>query len=182
MKPDGIYISFLKNAYIWFRCTALNGKEGNMELMVRDIIDKNPPTYHYSLIDDSPEKIKATVNFSNFSEDVYVQGPGESGRLIKKGGSLEKSFFERGAYLFRFTDITGNTVSENVIIENIDEFSQSILLSGIPKAGEYHKDTINFNATMSEEGELTFNGRTKNVNVLWMMTMTVKSKTKNVIG
>ncbi len=163
-EPDGIYISFLKNTYIEISCIALNGKKASIALDVAGIIDKNPPTYDNSLTDDSPEKIKATVNFSNFSEDVYVQGHGESGRLIKKGGSLEKTFFERGAYLFRFTDIAGNTVSENVIVENIDEFSPGILLSGIPKAGEYHKDTITFEATMSEEGELTFNGETKSVN------------------
>jgi len=70
---------------------------------------------------------------------------------------------KRGSYLFRFTDLAGNVVSENVVVENIDEFSPGILLSEMPVQGVYHKDPITFKATMSEKGKLTFNGETKDV-------------------
>jgi len=74
-EPDGIYVSFLKNAYVSLDCTAVNGKVENIPLEVKDIIDREPPTYDCILVDDSPEKIEATVTFSDLAKMSMSRAP-----------------------------------------------------------------------------------------------------------
>lgn len=159
---DSIFADFLENAKITVAFTALNNKTGSITLTVSGIIDKADPLVTVDKA-DLVTATTATVTFRDFSEPVYVYGPGETGKLFSPGETLTKTFTGRGTYIFRFTDEAGNTKTEYVEIKNIDINPPGILLSDMPQAGRYFSTPITFKATMSEEGTLTWNGVAKGV-------------------
>ena len=156
---NSVVVDFLQNAAISFSYTAANGKKNVYGLDV-DVIDKSVPAV-MTAIDDKATATSATVTFSGFSEPVHIYGPGETGERLygdDPGDVLTKTFTGRGTYIFRFTDEAGNTHTEKIKIENIDEYPPGILVADLPAAGTYYSDSVNFKATMSEAGTLSFGG------------------------
>lgn len=155
-----VTLDFLQNAYASLTYTALNGKSNSYNFYVYDIIDKSVPAV-MTVIDDKVTATSATVTFSGFSEPVHIYGPGETGERFygnDPNDVLTKTFTGRGIYIFRFTDEAGNTRTEKIKIEKIDEYPPGILVADLPAAGTYYSDSVNFKATMSEAGTLTFGG------------------------
>ncbi len=162
-ETDSILVNFLQNAFIELSFVAVNGKTGSIDLGVSDLIDKTAPAMTVVPPEDKDTATAASVTFKDFSEPVYIYGPGESGKLYQMTDALTRTFTERGSYSFRFTDEAGNTTDKTMEIKNIDENPPGILLSELPAAGEYFKDAVTFKATMSEAGTLSCNGTVQNV-------------------
>ncbi len=156
-----VTLEFRQNAYASLTFTALNGKMNVYGIAVFDVIDRNVPVIAVDKQDNTTDTY-AVVTFTNpagTGEPVHVYGPGESGKqLFEPGDVMTKTFTARGTYIFRFTDEAGNTRTEKIEIENIDEHSPGILTADLPPAGTYYNDSVTFKATMSEAGTLTFNG------------------------
>ena len=167
---NSVVINFLQNADLLISFTALNDIMNTepYELSVQNIIDKSIPTVT-TVIDDRADATTAAVTFTNPAsgaggEPVHVYGPGETGmQLFEPGDVMTKTFTAKGTYIFRFTDEAGNTLTHKIEIENIDEYPPGILLADLPATGTYYSGSLNFKATMSEAGVLTFNGVLQNV-------------------
>jgi hypothetical protein len=163
VENDAVYINFIENCSVTLKFSGLNDKENSFSLDVTNLIDKVAPSVTVDKNDLNTETM-ATVTFRGFNEPVHAYGPGETGKLLlPPGDEIIKTFTQKGTYIFRFTDEAGNTTTEKVSIENIDEYPPGILLSDLPEAGIYCKGAVTFKATMSEEGTLTFNGVTQSV-------------------
>lgn len=164
--PDGAVLEFLQNAYARLSFTAFNGKSNTYDIAVFDVIDKSVPVITVDKQDNVTDTY-AVVTFTNpadTGEPVRVYGPGETGsRLFGPGDVITKTFTQRGTYIYRFTDAAGNTRTEKVVIENIDEIPPGILLAELPPEDVYYTGPVIFKATMSEAGTLTFNGVTATV-------------------
>ena len=165
-------VRFLDNLSIRLVMTGQNGLVGYKALgtdeasLGRNVIDYYSPWWITS--NDQPtdgsKVLSVMVRFSDFSEPVYALDCGESGRLYRETDVIEQEIIRNGTYTYRFVDAAGNSETETVTVTGIDDIPPDIVVSGIPPDGSSSTaGPLAFYATMSEAGELVFNGTTYQV-------------------
>ena len=166
---NGAQVRFIDNISIRLVLTGQNGLVGYKALGIdqaslgRNVIDGYGPWWITATDQptDGTQVLAVTVRFSDFSEPVYALDCGEAGRLYRETDVIEQEIIRNGTYTYRFVDAAGNSESETVTVTEIDAIPPDIVVSGIPPDGSGRTaGPLVFYATMSEAGELVFNGTT----------------------
>ncbi|MDD4503426.1 MAG: hypothetical protein PHS15_01200 [Clostridiaceae bacterium] len=150
-QADFAVISFFKGAKVKLTFTAQNGKSGELELTLEDIIDKTPPVVGIVTQNDTADSTKAVLVFS-INEDVTDQTGHE---YLAADGNFEKEITKQGTYEYIFTDKAGNTAKVSATVSNIDGTPPAVVFKDMPDESTSQKTSYTFKAAMNEAGTIT---------------------------
>lgn len=154
-QADFAVISFFQGAKVKLTFTAQNGKSGELELILGDVIDKTPPVVGIVTQNDTAGSTKAVLVFS-INEDVTDQTGHE---YLAADGDFEKEITQRGTYEYSFTDTAGNTAKVSVTVSNIDGAPPVVVFKDMPDENTVQKTFYTFKAAMNEAGTITMLGQ-----------------------
>lgn len=154
-QADYAVISFFQGAKIKLTFTAQNGKSGELELILGDVIDKIPPVVSIVVKNDTASSTKATLVF-NIDEDVTDQ---TGKKYLVADGAFEKEIKQRGTYEYTFTDIAGNSAKVSATVSNIDGAPPVVVFKDMPDENTVQKTSYTFKASMNEAGTITMLGQ-----------------------
>lgn len=150
-QADYAVISFFQGAKVKLTFSAQNGKSGELELTLGDVIDKTPPVVGVVIKNDTTSSTKAVMVFS-INEDVTDQ---TGKRYLAADGDFEKEITQRGIYEYSFTDTAGNTSKISATVSNIDGAPPVVVFKDMPDDSTVQKTSYTFKAAMSEAGTIT---------------------------
>lgn len=150
-QADFAVISFFQGAKVKLTFTAQNGKSGELELTLGDVIDKTPPVVSVVTQNDTADSTKAVLLFS-INEDVTDQ---TGKQYLVADGDFEKEITQRGTYEYSFTDTAGNTAKVSATVSNIDGAPPVVVFKDMPDENTSQKTSYTFKAAMNEAGTIT---------------------------
>lgn len=154
-QADYAVISFFQGAKIKLAFTAQNGKSGELELTLGDVIDKTPPVVGIVTQNDTADSTKAVLVFS-INEDVTDQ---TGKQYLVADGDFEQEITQRGTYEYSFTDTAGNTAKVSATVSNIDGAPPVVVFKDMPDESTSQKTSYTFKAAMNEAGTITMLGQ-----------------------
>ena len=120
-------------------------EDGNMQWNVDTKItyDNSLPTFvfniEYGNLATGVATINGTPKDNNNIEDVsiYINGAWESINGVKNGETFKYAIAEKGTYKFRITDVAGNSIEKDTIVENGNE---GMIVKKLPNKTTYLKN------------------------------------------
>ena len=120
-------------------------EDGNMQWNVDTKItyDNSLPTFvfniEYGNLATGVATINGTPKDNNNIADVsiYINGAWESINGVKNGETFKYAIAEKGTYKFRITDVAGNNIEKDVIVENGNE---GMIVKKLPNKTTYLKN------------------------------------------
>lgn len=175
---------FKKNAEVRLRFDALNGKTGQMLLLV-DIIDKLAP----EIMSTRSSATAKLVTYSFLANEPVVLEDGENKGIAAT--SVLRTFYLNGDYALKFTDLAGNSTVVTVTITDIDRIPPDISIEGLPATLEaieahnlahgtalLHKLTrgpLSIGVSLNEAGAILFRGKTYQVSALQQIGLSISA-------